>query len=118
MVKEIKFNAVDQCNPSFSAFGLWTHPRDQAIHYTGPEDWMDYAPARAGGCSTIVPGPTYMGSPPFVQAGRILVYETIRRRDGLGKRLATMTPATTRRTSSPKVFIGCGRNPGAEAHGA
>ena len=62
MVKEIKFNAVDQCNPSFSAFGLWTHPRDQAIHYTGPEDWMDYAPARyespytfARGISTLDP---------------------------------------------------------------
>jgi FMN-dependent oxidoreductase (nitrilotriacetate monooxygenase family) len=43
MVKEIRLNALDQCNPSFQAFGLWTHPRDTAVNYTTPEYWMDYA---------------------------------------------------------------------------
>jgi hypothetical protein len=34
MVKQIKLNALDQCNPSFQTFGLWAHPRDQALDYT------------------------------------------------------------------------------------
>ncbi|QIB65631.1 NtaA/DmoA family FMN-dependent monooxygenase [Kineobactrum salinum] len=43
MKKEIRLNALDQAIPSFQAFGLWTHPDDQAINYTTPEYWMDYA---------------------------------------------------------------------------
>ncbi len=41
--KTIRLNALDQCNPSFQAFGLWAHPRDKAVNYTSPEYWMDYA---------------------------------------------------------------------------
>lgn len=43
MPRQIRLNALDQCNPSFQAFGLWTYPRDQAVNYTTPEYWMQYA---------------------------------------------------------------------------
>jgi FMN-dependent oxidoreductase (nitrilotriacetate monooxygenase family) len=43
VAKEIRLNALEQCNPSFQAFGLWAHPRDKAVGYTTPEYWIDYA---------------------------------------------------------------------------
>lgn len=41
--KPIRLNALDQCTPSFLAFGLWTHPRDRALDYTTLSYWTDYA---------------------------------------------------------------------------
>lgn len=43
MTREIRLNALDQCNPSFLAFGLWSHPRDRALDFTSVEYWADYA---------------------------------------------------------------------------
>ncbi|WP_167042300.1 LLM class flavin-dependent oxidoreductase [Salinibacterium sp. ZJ454] len=43
MTKEIRLNALEQCNPSFQAFGLWTHPRDTSTDYTSIEYWVEYA---------------------------------------------------------------------------
>jgi long-chain alkane monooxygenase len=41
--KEIRFNALEQGNPSFQSFGLWAHPRDKAVDYTSQRYWADYA---------------------------------------------------------------------------
>ena len=41
--KEIRLNVLEQCNPSFQAFGLWTHPRDRSTDYTSIDFWVDYA---------------------------------------------------------------------------
>jgi FMN-dependent oxidoreductase (nitrilotriacetate monooxygenase family) len=41
--KEIRFNALEQGNPSFQSFGLWAHPRDKAVDYTSLRYWADYA---------------------------------------------------------------------------
>lgn len=41
--REIRLNALDQCTPSFLAFGLWAHPRDRALDYTTLDYWLDYA---------------------------------------------------------------------------
>lgn len=41
--KQIRLNALDQCTPSFLAFGLWAHERDKALDYTKLEYWLDYA---------------------------------------------------------------------------
>lgn len=41
--KEIRFNALEQGNPSFQAFGLWAHPRDKAVDYTKVRYWTEYA---------------------------------------------------------------------------
>jgi FMN-dependent oxidoreductase (nitrilotriacetate monooxygenase family) len=43
MTREIRLNALDQCNPSFLAFGLWRHPRDKALDFTSIDYWADYA---------------------------------------------------------------------------
>lgn len=39
----IRLNALDQCTPSFLAFGLWAHERDRALDYTKLSYWLDYA---------------------------------------------------------------------------
>lgn len=49
MTREIRLNALDQCNPSFLAFGLWSHPRDKALDFTSVEYWADYARMLEGG---------------------------------------------------------------------
>ncbi|MDL5159653.1 LLM class flavin-dependent oxidoreductase [Actinomycetospora termitidis] len=41
--KEIRFNALEQGNPSFQSFGLWAHPRDRAVDYTKLSYWTEYA---------------------------------------------------------------------------
>ena len=41
--KQIRLNALDQCTPSFLAFGLWAHERDKALDYTKLDYWLDYA---------------------------------------------------------------------------
>ncbi|GAA4659662.1 NtaA/DmoA family FMN-dependent monooxygenase [Gordonia humi] len=41
--KEIRLNMLEQCNPSFQAFGLWTHPRDVSTGYTSIDYWVEYA---------------------------------------------------------------------------
>lgn len=41
--KTLRLNALDQCTPSFLAFGLWRHPRDKALDYTTLRYWTDYA---------------------------------------------------------------------------
>ncbi len=41
--RQIRLNALDQCTPSFLAFGLWAHPRDRALEYTTLDYWLDYA---------------------------------------------------------------------------
>lgn len=43
MSKEIRLNMLEQCNPSFQAFGLWTHPRDRSVGYTTVDYWVEYA---------------------------------------------------------------------------
>ena len=41
--RQIRLNALDQCTPSFLAFGLWAHPRDRALEYTTLDYWLDHA---------------------------------------------------------------------------
>ncbi|MCE3550995.1 LLM class flavin-dependent oxidoreductase [Pseudonocardia sp. RS11V-5] len=41
--KQIRFNALEQGNPSFQSFGLWAHPRDKAVDYTSIRYWAEYA---------------------------------------------------------------------------
>ncbi|MFD2414867.1 LLM class flavin-dependent oxidoreductase [Amycolatopsis pigmentata] len=41
--KQIRLNVLEQCNASFAAFGLWTHPRDRAVEYTSLDFWVEYA---------------------------------------------------------------------------
>ena len=41
--KQIRMNALDQCTPSFLAFGLWAHERDRALDYTKLDYWLEYA---------------------------------------------------------------------------
>jgi long-chain alkane monooxygenase len=43
MAKQIRLNVLEQANPSFQAFGLWTHPRDRSVDYTSLDFWVDYA---------------------------------------------------------------------------
>ena len=43
MAKEIRLSALEQGNPSFQAFGLWTHPRDRAGDYLKLSYWTGYA---------------------------------------------------------------------------
>lgn len=41
--REIRLNMLEQCNPSFQAFGLWSHPRDIGAQYTSIDYWVEYA---------------------------------------------------------------------------
>ena len=50
MTKEIRLNAFDMNCVVHQSAGLWAHPRDHAVDYTGLEYWTELAQILERGC--------------------------------------------------------------------
>ena len=50
VTKEIRLNAFDMNCVVHQSAGLWTHPRDHAVDYTGLEYWTELAQILERGC--------------------------------------------------------------------
>ena len=67
--REIRLNALDQCTPSFLAFGLWAHERDRALDYTKLSYWLDYAKLLERGLFDALFLADILGVPDVYQGG-------------------------------------------------
>lgn len=67
--RQIRLNALDQCTPSFLAFGLWAHPRDHALDYTKLSYWLDYAKLLERGLFDALFLADILGVPDVYQGG-------------------------------------------------
>lgn len=74
--KQIRLNALDQCTPSFLAFGLWGHPQDRALDYTQLSYWTDYAKLLERGLFDSLFLADILGVPDTYQGGPDAAYRT------------------------------------------
>lgn len=74
--KQIRLNALDQCSPSFLAFGLWAHPRDRALDYTKLSYWTDYARLLERGLFDALFLADILGVPDVYEGSRAAAFET------------------------------------------